>query len=215
VDRTVDWQSEFAATLLRPDSPIPPGLTDPSGKISAKRFAVYRNNVIAGLTEVLKEAFPVTRRIVGDEFFSAMARIYVTQDLPQSPIVLEYGKGFSLFVASFESARCLPYLADVCRIERAWLDAYHAPEAQFLAPPARQGEPRPAMWASLHPSLRLIRSGFPAFTIWETNSEGNTPRAVELTENPECGFIARTGADVEVRCLTQSEFSFLEALPTA
>lgn len=213
--RPVEWQGEFAAALLRPDFPVPAGLTDPSGELSAKRFAVYRNNVTVGLMEALKDAFPVTCRIVGDEFFAAMARIYVAQDPPDSPVLLEYGKGFPQFVASFEPARCLPYLSDVCRIERAWLDAYHAPEASpmefaSLAPP--QPEPVRAMRASLHPSVRLLRSLYPVFTIWETNTDGNTPHPIELIANPECGLIARPGTTVEVRGLSVAEFVFLEAL---
>ena len=38
------------------------------------RFAVYRNNVIVGLREALAKRFPVTLRLVGDEFFRGMAR---------------------------------------------------------------------------------------------------------------------------------------------
>lgn len=211
----VDWQSDFAAAVLRPDLPVPQGLTDPSGELSAKRFAVYRNNVVAGLIEVLKDTFPVTCRIVGDEFFAAMAKIYVAQHPPDSPILLDYGRGFPEFVASFEPAACLSYLSDVCRIERAWLDAYHAADASsiesatFTAP---QRESVPAMRVSLHPSLSLIRSAFPAFTIWETNTEGNSPRPIELDTNRERGLIARPGANVEVRSLTEPEFVFLEAL---
>ncbi len=33
------------------------------------RFNVYRNNIAASLTRVLRAAFPATARIVGDEFF--------------------------------------------------------------------------------------------------------------------------------------------------
>ena len=60
---------------------------------SSRRFAVYRNNVIVGLTQTLKDAYPAVHRIVGSEFFQALARAYVVGDLPRSPMLFDYGAG--------------------------------------------------------------------------------------------------------------------------
>ena len=35
--------------------------------------------------------------------------------------------------SSYEYARAMPWLADTARIERAWLDAYHAADAEPLS----------------------------------------------------------------------------------
>jgi hypothetical protein len=48
-----------------------------------------------------------------------MARSYVALAPPSSPIMLDYGAGFPDFIGAFEPAKCLPYLQDVARIERA------------------------------------------------------------------------------------------------
>ena len=50
-------QRDFAAAVLDAALPMPAGLVGPDGEPSLKRFAVYRNNVVAGLTEALKDAF--------------------------------------------------------------------------------------------------------------------------------------------------------------
>src|ERR1700733_1305928 len=97
-----DWQSDFATALLDPILPIPQGLIEPGGSSSAKRFAVYRNNVVASLIDALRESFPAPLRIVGEDFFAAMARVYVRSDPPRSPILLEYGSGFANFIQKFE-----------------------------------------------------------------------------------------------------------------
>ena len=78
-----------------------------------------------------------------------MARFHVRATPPTSPLLFEYGRDFPDFIARYEHARAMPWLADVARIERAWLDAYHAADAEPLAPaalaaipPDRLAEPR-------------------------------------------------------------------------
>src|SRR5579862_2934563 len=100
--RPGEWQNEFASALINPYMPVPPGLTDPLGEPAPPRFGVYRNNVVRGLVEALKDKFPVACRIVGADCFEAMARAYALQNPPRSPILLEYGAGFAEFIERFE-----------------------------------------------------------------------------------------------------------------
>lgn len=215
MQRAGEWQSEFASALINADMAVPPGLINPIGEPALWRFAVYRNNVVLGLVEALKDKFPVACRIVGAEFFQAMARIYALHNPPRSPILLEYGSGFADFVESFDPAATLPYLSDVCRIERAWLEAYHAPEAEpLLADELSTVLPSdiPELQLAFHPSTRLIRSRFPALTIWSTNIEGATPIPVDLEAGGENILIVRPSAEVEVRGLACAEMEFVTAL---
>lgn len=211
----LNGQADFAAALLDPARPIPPGLVGPDGKPSMARFNVYRNNIAASLTRVLRAAFPATARIVGDEFFAAMARIYASAEPPASPMLFDYGAGFPHFIHGFEPAAALPYLRDVARIERAWVEAYHAPEARSLHPAAfAQVSPEdlPNLRVLLHPSLRLVRSPFPALTIWQRNADGGEPRGVDLGAGGEDALIIRSGAEVELRSLPPGGADFLQAL---
>lgn len=214
-DRLAARQAGFAAALLDPDHPMPFGLVGPDGKPSARRFNVYRNNVVAGLTATLKDAYPAVARLVGGEFFAAMARTYVAGELPRSPIMLDYGAGFPDFVGSFEPAGSLPYLRDVARIERAWLEAYHAADAQPLDPAALARiapNDLPYLRLVLHPSLRLVRSPFPALTIWQMSIEGGTPAPVDLASGGEDTLVLRATAEVKLRALPPGGATFVQAL---
>lgn len=208
-------QLAFAKAILDPDRPVPPGLIGPDGEPSAKRFAVYRNNVVTGLVETLKAAFPAVRRIVGDAFFSGMARIYVAREPPNSPIMLDYGAGFADFVGAFEPAASLPYLRDVARLERAWVEAYHAADSAPLDL-AAFGRIDPAevpfISLALHPSLRILRSSFPAATIWQMNVEGGVPAAVRIEDGGEDILVARPLAEIAVRVLPAGAAAFIQAL---
>src|SRR5262249_52135129 len=165
---------------------------------------VYRNNVVVGLTETLKDAFPAVHRIVGADFFRAMARAYVMVEPPHSPIMLDYGAGFPDFIRQFDPAAALPYLADVARIERAWTEAYHGPEALPIDPMAFAGigpNQLPAIRLVPHPSLRVVRSQFPALTIWQMNVADGVPVPVDLAAGGEDVLVVRPMADVEVRSI--------------
>ena len=198
---------EFARALLDPNAPPPMGLT-------ARRFAVYRNNVVVGLVDALAERFPACRRLVGEEFFHAMAGVHARRAPPRSPIIAEYGAGFADFIASFPPARDLPYLADVARLEYAVGSAYHAADATPLpvdairtVPPERFG--RSAL--ALHPSLRLVSSRYPIVSIWRTNMFDVEPGALELGEAQDA-LVLRAGFDVEAHVLPNGGCAFIEAL---
>ncbi|MBI2737113.1 MAG: putative DNA-binding domain-containing protein [Rhodospirillales bacterium] len=215
MQRLAERQRDFSAALLDAALPVPPGLVGPDGEPSVRRFAVYRNNVVASLTEALMAAFPAVCRIVGDEFFRAMARSYVRSDPPTSPILLDYGAGFPDFVATFEPAMTLPYLPDVARIERAWIEAYHAPEALALQVSDLadiEADRLAEIHLALHPSLRIVRSRLPALTIWRMNVANGVPGPVDLAAGEEDTLVARPAAEVEVRSMPPGGAEFVTSL---
>ncbi len=210
-----DRQREFAAALLDARQPVPQGIVDPDGRGCPQRFAVYRNNVIVALIEAVEAGYPAVRRIVGEEFFREASRCYATSDPPRSPVLLEYGGGFPEFLQSFEPAAGLPYLPDVARIEHAWLEAYHAPDVPSLDPAAlaRLGPTEAgAIRFTLHPSLRIVRSCYPALTIWRMNVADGIPGPIDLLAGGEDALAIRPEAEVEVRSLPAGGADFLDAL---
>lgn len=210
-----ELQGAFADALLDPQRPTPTGVVDPEGAPCARRFGVYRNNVTVGLSGALAETFPAVRRLVGDDFFRAMAIAYARAEPPRSPVMAVYGAGFADFVARFEPAMGLPYLADVARIEQAWVEAYHAADAAPLDPAAFIGlapEALPHLRLRLHPSLRIVRSAHAALTIWRCNTEDAGTEPVEDAGRPEDALILRPDAEVEVRAMPPGGATFVHAL---
>lgn len=210
-----EQQGNFAAALLDPNRPIPHGLVGPDGEPSTRRFGVYRNNVVLGLIEALRNAFPVVERLVGAEFFSAMAGNYARLTPPCSPIMLNYGASFPDYIAQFEPAATIPYLYDVARIERAWTEAYHAPDALPIDPMELMAvaiENLPEIRLNLHPSLRLIRSRFPSLTIWHMNTTHGVPKPLDINAAGEDTLLVRPMADVELRLLPAGSGEFVQAI---
>jgi hypothetical protein len=61
-------ETSFANALLKADQPIPEGITAHNAAIPARRFAVYRNNMVAGLVNALRNRFPVVEKLWAKSF---------------------------------------------------------------------------------------------------------------------------------------------------
>lgn len=206
-------QDMFAASLRDPATPLPQGIVSPRGTDTKRRFAVYRNNVAAGLVRALESRFPVVARLVGEEFFRGMAHLYVTSDLPRSPILFRYGSGFPDFIEGFAPAAGLPYLADVARLELARGRAYHAADALPLEPEAFAGldaERLAAISVRLHPSVELMTSQHPVVSIWRAHQQEGKPHIVEW--GPEAALVLQPAFEVEVHRLPRGGYPFMIAL---
>lgn len=210
-----DVQAEFAAALREPAGAMPGDVAGPDGGPAPRRFAVYRNNVLVGLAKAVAGSFPAVGRIVGNDLFKTMVRAYVQANPPRSPLLMVYGKTFADFIAAYEPAAALPHLADVARIEWAWREAYHAAEAASLGPADLAGIDEadlPGLTFTLHPSLRIVRSAYPALTIWRMHARDGEIEPVDLDAGGEDTLIVRPEATVDVRRLPVGGAAFIEAL---
>jgi len=208
------YVAAFARALLDPDRATPASVAGPNGKAAGKRYNVYRNNVTVSLIGALAAVFPAIMRITGADFFRAMARFHVRATPPTSPLLFEYGRDFPDFIERYEYARSMPWLADVARIERAWLDAYHAADAEALTPQALASIPAERLADAVltpHPAMRIVRSRFPAVTIFAANRSDGPVGRIEATD-PEDALMTRPALEVFVRRLPPGGAVFLTHL---
>jgi Putative DNA-binding domain len=209
--------SRFSAALLDPGIAAPPVVIAHDGKNTARRFDVYRNNVVVSLIGAVIAIYPAVQKLTGADFFRAIARAYIRETPPKSALLFEYGREFPAFIDRYPYALGLPWLSDVARVERAWLDSYHAQDAAPLnpntlspVPPERLGELR----FIAHPAARIVRSQYAATSIFSANREEDPPDPAARIEssNPQDTLITRPGMQVEVRQLPPGGAAFLLGL---
>jgi hypothetical protein len=168
----------------------PPGLTAPDPSEIARRFSVYRNNVHHALTRALAARFPVVEQLVGAEFFTAMARVFIAGAPPTHPVLLSWGEAFPAFLESFPPVGHLPWLADVARLELARGQAYHAADAAPVPPGALAVADPERLSLTLHPSVVLFASPHPAVRIWEAHQPAAVP-GTPIGAGPDHALVAR------------------------
>lgn len=209
------YAGAFVAGLLDPARPVPQAVSGPRGKAATRRYAVYRNNVTVSLINTLAAIYPATRRLSGDDFFRAMARTHIRATPPTSPLLFEYGCAFPDFIAGYEYAQGAPWLADVARIERAWLDAYHAADVKPLAV-EEYAAVAPEELAELrlrpHPATRIVTSRYPAVTLFAANRGPGSNPVLASAMQAEDALITRPGLEVTVRHLPPGGAVFVSEL---
>lgn len=204
-----DFVAGFDAALR--GGPVPAGLLARDPVEVERRFAVYRNNVAVSLSEALASRFPVIRRLVGEPFFAAMARLYAEADRPKSPVLAEWGEGFAAFLERFPPLAAHPYLGDVARIEYARGRAFHAADVAPVDPARLAAADPDRVRLILHPSVTLLPLAYPAVSIWARNQPGG--EAVALAPRPETALILRDATcQVPVHAVGPGDAALLRAI---
>jgi hypothetical protein len=204
----------FAAALDEPYDPPPAMTRGRKGAPDARRFAVYRNNVAVGLIGALEARYPVSRRLAGDDLFRAMARAFVQSHRPRSPVMIAYGEEFPDFADAYLSSGDAPprvsMVADVARLESAWVEVYHAEDAGVATVAdlcALGPEALPQTRVAFHPAARFLRFLTPAASTWAAHQDGADPGA-RITFIPEDALVTRPDCDVRVRVLPPLGYEF-------
>ncbi|MDF3934274.1 HvfC/BufC N-terminal domain-containing protein, partial [Pseudomonas citronellolis] len=169
-DSLADFQDAFVDALYRRPTDEPRGLAALPG------FAVYRNTVFKGCVDALRDNFPSVERLVGADWFDAAAARYARQTPPDDARLILYGATFADFLADFEPARALPYLADVARLDYLWLEAFGADREDALALADLAGlDAAELATRTLRPRVGVRWRWFPGqpiYSLWRYNREG-------------------------------------------
>jgi hypothetical protein len=208
-------QRAFAARLLEGEAK---GASPDELRVDALGFGVHANNTRVSLRRAVENAYPVTRRLVGTDFFTAMAGQFVASHPPNHGWLSAYGADFADFVAQYQPAADLGYLVDVARIEWARVRAANAADAPGLdltAVACLDPEALDGLLLSLHVAVSLVYSSFPAFDIWRAhqhNDDEQLPQ-IDLEIGPQTTLISRPAAlEVGVALLGPGDAAFLSTL---
>ena len=187
------------------------------GFAAAARLNIYRNTLFGSLTNALRLSYPAVHRLVGADYFEAAAQTFIESELPRSAYLDAYGAGFADFLVRLPSAASLPYLPDVARLEWAVSRALHAPDVEPLdlrrladLAPVDQGHIRFVP----NPSVRLIRSSYPADSIWHAvlAQDDAALAAIDFANAPRWLLVERLSTGVNVKRLTEPAWCYTTEL---
>lgn len=183
-------QRQFAQQLWNPQASI-----TKSDNVSVETvvnfgagMGVYQNNTRLTLLSVVQTTYPVITAVLGDTFFTGLARSYVITTPSTSGNLHGYANKFSAWLTQWlgaladrEEAAELAYLPDLAELEWCMYEANFAADsapfdfsALHAVNPAQQG----ALCFKLHPSCAVLHSNFPVAQIWRAHQTADvgTPK---------------------------------------
>jgi hypothetical protein len=195
----LEFQRAFSRELLRSTA-------------VADGVRVHRNTVIKALIDALGANYPTIVQLVGSEWFEACALEYVRTNPARTPALVLYGESFPAFLSEFAPARELPYLGEVARIDRLWIESYTARDAKPLEASALASLSASELFERrirLHPATRFGWFRHSAATIWAHHRSPSAESALEIADQDEGLLLTRAQGPVEV---DQAMWAFLEKL---
>ncbi|MDY0936626.1 DNA-binding domain-containing protein [Pseudomonas viridiflava] len=203
-----DFQDDFAHALK---GQVPSSL---SHLIQQPGFSVYRNTVMKGISDALIANFPTVERLVGNDWLRAAALAYALESPPVDARLLFYGIDFPDFLDSFEHARQLPYLGNVARLDRLWIDIHCAPDIKSLDLSTLSDlTPKQLQELRLKPGPAAgwrWFDGQPAYTLWRCNRE-HLDIPDDLQWRSEGALFTRKAGQVVWQPLSLAGYTFLNA----
>ena len=209
-----ELQRQFVRELLYRDSPDLLSQVVANGLGAERRLAIYRTNARETFALALEAAFPLLLACVGPEEFRSLAWAY--QRACPSPAGNLFHSGARLPGFLAEHVRGTPddYLIDVARLEWAVQESLWAGDcdtaldlAALAAVPAEQ---QSELRFLLHPSVRLLRSGYGVFGLWEAR-QSDQP-VLQAVPSPENLLVRRLADGIQLQKIGELDLLWLEAV---
>ena len=208
-------QADFKSFLLRGDERMLERVVG-SAKVSApRRLAIYYDAYRLRLIEALDSNYPVLHAWMGDDEFEQLGLAYLEAHPSTHFSIRYFGHRLSEFLASTETYRDKPYLAEMAALEWAMSEAFDAPDspvadldAMASIPPEAWPEMRMTLHASVH---RLdLRWNVPA--IWKAIKEDQAPGEAAAGEWPQPWLVWRQDLKIFFRSLSVDEAWAIDAV---
>ena len=179
------------------------------------RLRIYQNNARANFIDALRSTYPVIWRLVGEDYFRQTAWEFQQRHPSRSGDLNHAGGAFPDYLRALHSDDGFRYLADVATLEwliqESLLARDHAP-LDLTALARVDTAAYDALHLTLHPTLRLFQSQFPALNIWEANVADAEPPWLDLDSGDECIAVMRLGGQLRFHRLSPGEYAFLQSL---
>lgn len=209
----------MARAILAGDTNIAASISDwvvADGLDPSRRLGIHANHYRLSLTEALGTTFAPVRRLVGDDFFDALARRYVAARPPAGPCLFEYGGDFADFCAGDAAAAVTPFLPDLLRFAFALNRAIQAEPAPVLdAATLTDIEPEqlPSLRTAPLPGVTLIASRFPLAALWRLATDASDdPAPVDLDGGAEQIAVCPDGDRPAWLALDPADHAFFAAM---
>lgn len=190
-----------------------PYLQETTERTAEQQLSIYRGSIFGGLKKALAETYPVTKELVGDDFFNMMLGQYIKTYPCSVQDLNDYGEELPDFIRELKQARSIPYLADIAQLEwfcnsvlNTEIQRNNLVELEFL-----NTKQKTQLRLNLPNGSTLFQSNYPVDEIWGMH-QNDIEKELELTEELVNLIVWQSEFGIRIDKLTLEQFYFLEKL---
>lgn len=162
-------QLDFAAHIRNPE------LNPKPSDVEARRMQIYVDLFFRNIKSFLDSAFPVARKVVGEQQWRALAREFVHRHGSQAPYFLQISEEFLTFLDDRGLQDLPPFLLELCHYEWVELALDVAPDNEFVDDDADADEIIPQGKLLVSPLVRALVYLYPVHKITEQYQPQKSP----------------------------------------
>jgi hypothetical protein len=183
-------------------------------RLSAEaRVDIYANMYFYRILDALKEDFPTTLAVLGDDNFHNLVTGYLLEYPPREPSLYYCGRYLAEYLSDHPLREQTPFVADLAALERAIVEVFQARDAPSMEPKALRAI-APADWPAM--KLRLQPAAQILALDWQVSDLVHAVEAKRAWQSPEQRAVKvlvwRQGACVFHRVLETIEADALDAI---
>ena len=180
-----------------------------------RSLALYRRLIRNNFVQVLRITYPVLHRLVGEGYFSVLARGYFKQSPSTSGDLFLYGRHFPAWLQRIDAP---PLLVELARLEWACHEVYQAADSAPLAPDQLRAmisaDPSRVTIEFQH-TARFLSFSVPVHRVWlALQPDAQPDEAVDLPlPKEQTGvLVTRSDGKVQVMPLAWLDYRVAEVL---
>jgi hypothetical protein len=182
---------------------------------SSRGKTIYRNQFYHARADALKKTYPLLLKLVGEEFFTALANDYSDQYPSHASDLNYFGDQLTLFLEHHPAVREFPYFAEVAQLEWACYQALVAENSEACQPQVFSQflqQDYAHLYLRLHPACRWLKFTYPVYDIWcMCSDESEQANTINLDQAGCPILIFRRDYTIYLEKITDPEFLFLTA----
>jgi hypothetical protein len=152
-------------------------------RLSAQsRVDIYANMYFYRVLDALKEDFPATRAVLGDDHFHNLVTGYLIEHPPTEPSLYHCGRYLAEYLRDHPMRERVPFVADVAALERAIVEVFQGPDTTALTPDVLRAiapSDWPAIKLKVQPAAQTLALEWRVSDVVRAVEEGRPWQAAE------------------------------------
>ena len=182
-------------------------------RLSAEaRVDIYANMYFYRIRDALKEDFPATLAVLGDDNFHNLVTGYLIEYPPTEPSISYCGRYLADYLRDHPLRKAAPFVAELAKLERAVVEVFQGPDDAVLNPDSLRAIPPedwPAMKLRIHPAAQILALEWQVSEPLRAVEEGHSWKPAE--RGAVKVLVWRRNAHVFYRDLERAEAEAIEA----